>query len=136
MLMTRETDYALRVLRALKDGTRKTVKEISETELIPRQFAYKIIKKLSQAGLVLIVRGAEGGCQLAGDLNRTTLYDLLIAIEGGSELSCCMAPNYSCGRRERYGECAIHDQLSLIQHRLDQELRAHSLSKILTGEGG
>ena len=46
MLITRETDYALRVLRALSDGEQHTAGEISSTQLVPKQFAYKIIKKL------------------------------------------------------------------------------------------
>ena len=61
MLITRETDYALRILQSLLNGEKKSVGEISEQELIPQQFAYKIIKKLSQAGFVQILRGADGG---------------------------------------------------------------------------
>ena len=30
MLITRETDYALRILRALQDGKLRTIQEISE----------------------------------------------------------------------------------------------------------
>ena len=52
MLLSRETDYALRILQSLLGGERKSVGEISREELIPQQFAYKIMKKLSNAGLV------------------------------------------------------------------------------------
>ena len=47
VLITRETDYALRILQSLLNGEKKSVGEISEQELIPQQFAYKIMKKLS-----------------------------------------------------------------------------------------
>ena len=64
MLITRETDYALRVLRALSDGEQHTAGEISSTQLVPKQFAYKIIKKLDKGGLVSIARGVDGGCAI------------------------------------------------------------------------
>ncbi len=51
MTMTRESDYAVRIMRALSHGSLKTVKEICGEEAIPTQFAYKILKKLSNAGL-------------------------------------------------------------------------------------
>ena len=56
MTMTRESDYAVRIMRALSHGSLKTVKEICGEEAIPTQFAYKILKKLSNAGLIQIIR--------------------------------------------------------------------------------
>ena len=50
VLITRETDYALRVLRALSEGEQLTAGDISEQQMVPKPFAYKIIKKLSKAG--------------------------------------------------------------------------------------
>ncbi len=61
MLITRETDYALRILRALSGGEQMTVAAIAQDQQVPQQFAYKILKKLSKGGLVSIARGAEGG---------------------------------------------------------------------------
>ena len=43
MIITKETDYALRILRVLLDGEKHSVAEMSETELIPTQFAYQIL---------------------------------------------------------------------------------------------
>lgn len=42
MIITRETDYAIRILRALADWEQKNIREISDEQMIPRQFAYKI----------------------------------------------------------------------------------------------
>ena len=46
MLVTRETDYAIRALRALSDGNKKTLADICRLEVVPQQFGYKILKKL------------------------------------------------------------------------------------------
>ena len=64
MIITKETDYALRILRVLLDGEKHSVAEMSETELIPNQFAYQILRKLSAGNLVRVSRGALGGCAL------------------------------------------------------------------------
>ena len=61
LLISREVDYALRILRDLSDQELHVVKELCERELIPHKFAYKIIRKLSAAGLVHATRGVGGG---------------------------------------------------------------------------
>ena len=81
-MITRETDYALRLLRTLRDGERRTAAEAAERELVPQSFAHKILKKLARAGFVEVARGAEGGCRLSAELNRVTLYDLMTAMRG------------------------------------------------------
>ena len=67
MVITRETDYALRLLRVLLDGELHAVRDIAESELVPQAFAYKILIKLSKAGLVRSVRGTAGGFRLCAD---------------------------------------------------------------------
>ena len=62
MIITRETDYAIRILRSLADLQLKNIREISDEQLVPRQFAYKISKKLERAGFIEIIRGAHGIC--------------------------------------------------------------------------
>ena len=131
MLLSRETDYALRILQNLLEGERKSVGEISKEELIPQQFAYKIIKKLSNAGLLDITRGVEGGCKLIADLATVSLYDLMSVTDGVCEVNNCSAPGYQCERRNRKGGCLTHSRLMAIQQRLDEELRSYSLKSLL-----
>jgi len=131
MLITRETDYALRILHSLLDGEKKSVGDISKAEFIPQQFAYKIMKKLSQAGLVEITRGVDGGCRLSSQLENTSLYDLITIMDGGWEVNACMDPDFQCSRRNS-GGCRIHAQLIGIQQQLNDQLRSHSLMTLLT----
>lgn len=133
MLLTRESDYALRVLRSLQDGERRSVGDICLQQLFPQQFAYKIIKKLSRAGLVEITRGVDGGCRLTGDLEKTFLYDLMTIMEDSCGLNACMDPDYRCPWQEQNGTCRIHQQLAHLQQQLDGELRALSLKTLLGG---
>ena len=49
MMITRESDYAIRIIRALKDGELLPLEQICQRELVPKQFAYKILKKLERS---------------------------------------------------------------------------------------
>lgn len=104
---------------------------MAERELIPRQFTYKILKKLSRAGLIQVTRGVDGGCRLAVDLNQTSLYDVMAAMDGSSALSACMEPGYQCPWRETHGGCSLHCRLADVQRQLNEALKAHSLREIL-----
>lgn len=131
MLITRETDYALRILRALSDEELLTVGEICKREFLPQQFAYKILKKLSGAGIVKVTRGAEGGCRLTADLAVTTLYDLMVVMGEDEKVTACMDPDYHCPLRESRGGCGVHCQLARVQQNLDRELKSHSLRELI-----
>lgn len=135
MLITRETDYALRILRALMDGGRHTMGDLCRTEAIPQQFAYKIIRKLARAGLVQNLRGSGGGCQLRADLQALTLLDLLEAMGETRKITACLEGDTSCTWQAVHAQrCCIHGQLADIQARLDRELRSHSLHSLIVGE--
>ena len=137
MLITRETDYALRVLRALAGGEMIPAAEICRRELLPRQFVYKILKKLQRAGFVAIRRGAEGGCRLCRDLKQASLYDLVAVMGEDRAVSACMRPGFRCAWREsRNAPCNVHRQLAEIQSVLDGELRSRSLHRMLFGGDG
>ena len=134
MIITKETDYAMRILRVLLDGEKHSVAEMSETELIPVQFAYQILRKLSAGELVQVSRGAAGGCRLSRDLRGVSLYDLVDVMGEHDVLCACMEPGYDCRWQSEHGKCAIHCQLTELQRKQDEAFRAVSLHKLLTGE--
>ncbi len=135
LLITKETDYALRTLRALSGGNRLTTAQLAKNEQIPQQFAYKILKKLQKGGLVRIQRGADGGCSLAAELNQVTFLRLVQIMDDDASVSSCMKAGYQCGWCKAHGDtvCHAHLELASIQNKLNQELAAHNLQEILFG---
>jgi len=132
MLITRETDYALRILRALSCGEQKSIPLICEEEQVPKQFAYKILKKLSSAGLVQIARGAAGGCRLSADPRQVTLYDLMAATGEDRLVNACTDGSFQCARSQCIpGGCTVHRSLAEAQQRMDDLLRSYTLQKLL-----
>ncbi len=108
------------------------MKEITESQLLPQAFTYKIIKKLANAGILEVVRGTTGGCRLAADLTTLSLYDLMQAVEESSDVSACMDKEYDCPWQRAHGGCTIHCRLLEIQKKLNDELRAYNLYEFLS----
>ena len=82
-----------------------------------------------------IIRGIDGGCRLAADLHRVSLFDLIEIMEEDMLINACMQSNFQCSWRKKYGShCMIHKNLQQIQKAIDAELRAHSLHQMLFGD--
>lgn len=132
MIMTRETDYAVRILRALKDGDQLTAGQLAEGEYIPMPFTYKILKKLAQAGYVEIFRGAEGGCRLSADLDKISLFELIKCINEDIFINACGDPGYECPWRQNHcGGCRFHKNLELLQKQFHDLLKEHSVGEMI-----
>ena len=131
MLITRETDYAIRTVRALSSGEKLTVKQICSEEHIPVQFAYKILKKLGKKQIIEILRGPSGGYSLLADLNKLTILDILLAVENDFFLNDCLRNQANtCDRHSNATPCYIHRELCRIQDVMMEEFSRHSLAEI------
>lgn len=131
MFITRECDYAIRIIRALGDFTRKTVTEICEKEHVPLPYAYKILKKLEGAGLVCSKRGPSGGYSLAKDMSNITLYDIIAATNQDIFINECLTSGFQCPMNSKDQCCMIHKELFRIQRELVSLLQEKSLCEIL-----
>lgn len=132
MLITRECDYAVRVIRALSGEERLSVNDICEREEITAPFAYKILKKLQKAKIVRGYRGVHGGYSLKKSVSEITLLDVYLAIDPGMYIIECMNPKKKCCRDEKLdGGCEVHQELLRIQERLQNMLSERSLQEIL-----
>ncbi len=134
MLITREVDYALRILRGLSKGEQFSAVELADNEQIPRPFAYKILKKLKNGKLVAVQRGAKGGYTLVAELRHVSLYDLLNMMENSKYVSACMDKAHQCAWRAKRnnGACQVHRHLAAIQAALDEQLKAYSLYDLIS----
>ncbi len=135
MLITRETDYALRVLRALEDGEKKSIQEICNKEAAPKQFMYRIVKKLENMGWVSIFHGVRGGCCLAVDLETVSLYELMEGMNTEKMVSECLAPGYQCNRKAVCDDiCHINIGFANIQRKIDEELKRYTIHMLICGK--
>lgn len=129
MLITRRSDYAMRICRVLQDGKVHNVREICQKEDIPRAFAYKILRELEMADLVKSERGNRGGYYLNKPLKELTLYDVVNVTEGDLAILHCMKEE--CERNISDMPCKVHKEIERIQKVLIEELKKKSIEEIM-----
>ena len=129
LLMTREMDYALRILRALYQGGHQSAAAIAERESMPKAITLKVLKQLHAAGLVVSRRGPAGGYLLAEGCERLYLGELFHRLGDPLFINRCQREGYQCENRPE-GDCGLCRELSRIQLVLDSELHKTPLSAI------
>ena len=134
MFLTKECDYGIRIIRALADGQKKSVESICALEHIPNKFAYKIIKKLHNAGFVQSMRGRDGGYRLVKPLDSFSIYDIISAIDGNLIVFGCLKDDNDCRHRNKGSDkaCPVHLEYERIQSVLDSEMRSKTISELMS----
>ncbi len=94
--------YALRMLLylALHDADGYTaLKDIAEEENISKKYLEQIVPVLNKAGILLTVRGFQGGYKLSKEPSKITLGDVLRATEGNlAPVACLEDDSVDCPR--------------------------------------
>lgn len=129
MLITRRSDYALRICRVLKDGRIHNVTEICRVEEVPKAFAYKILREMEQKSIVRSERGNQGGYYLNVSLDDITLYDVVRELDDDISLTHCMRE--VCVRNSPDEPCLMHQEIARIQGILETEMSRKSIAEIL-----
>lgn len=130
MHLTREGDYAIRVLADLAGRPRGDVvrtEDLTVTTGVPRAYLAKIVQALARAHLVLTRQGPGGGVSLREDPARITLRQMVEAIEGPIHLNRCLVRAGECPRD---AFCAVHPVWARIQAVLLRELDAVRLTDL------
>lgn len=130
MFISRETDYAIRIIRALSDGGQLSLKDICEKEQVPNAYSYKILKKLENASVVAITRGVNGGYRLIRSTEDMSLYDVYGIIEGALCINECLQQGSDCPILLERGSCSVHNELIGLQQALASELQKKCLAEI------
>ncbi|MCL2392908.1 MAG: Rrf2 family transcriptional regulator [Oscillospiraceae bacterium] len=131
MLLTKESDYGVRIIRALADGVKKTVDTICAAEHIPDKYAYKILKKLERAGFLQSLRGRDGGYRLIRPLETFSVYDVVSAIDNNLLIFECLKQDVVCPLNSGGAKCAVHKEYTAIQNSLKEALSARTMKQII-----
>ena len=132
MLLTKECDYGIRVIRALADGEKRMVQDICKAENIPGQYAYKILKKLENTGFLESTRGRKGGYRLIKPLNTFNLYDIIMAMDENMFINACLRKDRPCVRNTSDEPCAVHNEFERVQKILIEELKLKTITEIVS----
>ena len=131
MFLTKECDYAIRVVRDLSNMEMKPVRVICANEHIPTPFAYKILKKLERARIVKAHRGAAGGYRLAKSPEHISLLEIVVAIDDHLFLNACLQEGHHCTRNADGDSCNVHKALAKLQEVVAGALMSTNINAVL-----
>jgi Rrf2 family transcriptional regulator, nitric oxide-sensitive transcriptional repressor len=95
---TLHADLALRVLMYLRvaPGRRGSAAEIANAHRVSQNHLDKVVRRMSEAGLVETVRGRGGGVHLTRDPSTITVGDVMRAMEDDFAVVECLGPARFC----------------------------------------
>lgn len=126
--ITRQTDYAIRIVLALsQQGRRMKTKEIEESMQIPRAFLHRIVAQLAQSGLLETFLGRGGGVQLTRPPEEITLRDVLEIIEGPVMISECLPGEDFCPFES---SCPVRRRWARLQSVILKELSSTTFAEL------
>jgi Rrf2 family protein len=129
MLVTRETDYAVRCVLYLareKDQV-ANVTEIAHAMHIPKTFLAKILQRLIRSKIVGSLRGMNGGFLLAKKPADISLLDIMEAIQGPAGINECAVDSKKC---QRSSSCAVHPVWVDIRKEVENRLKKETIDKL------
>jgi len=130
MQITRATDYAVRVmvhLASLPAGEKLPLSTLVGASEVPGSFLSKVLQRLVHAGMVSSHRGAGGGFCLRVPRDKTTLLDVIEAMEGPLQLNLCLGEGQNCTRKSW---CGVHPVWQKAQAALAQVFASVTLEEL------
>ena len=99
MKLSTKGRYGLRALVDLalySENETVSIQSIARRQNISDSYLEQLMRKLRSAGLIVSVRGAQGGYKLARPANEISVGDVLRALEGSLEAVTCGGEDNSC----------------------------------------
>lgn len=129
MKITREADYALRIV-AMLSGQKKQIEArvIAEKNDIPYRFTLKILRKIVQAGIIKSYRGINGGYVLKRKPSEISFREVIEVIDGKIAINKCMEDPEIC---RDSGVCKLQEKLYQVQRVLADEFDKITFEDIL-----
>lgn len=130
MLVTRETDYAVRTVLYLarNRGKKVSVTEIASVMEIPKTFLAKLLQRLVKQHLLLSARGVNGGFQLAKKPSEISLLDIMEAMQGPAGINRCAIDSRRCSLSST---CTVHPIWVDIRKAVEKKMGKVTIAKLI-----
>jgi FeS assembly SUF system regulator len=121
--MGKLTDYGIVLMSYLAENTRShhNAHSLADAVRVPLPTVRKVLKALSQSGLLNSERGAHGGYSLARQATAISIAEVIAAIEGPIALTECVSSDSHCDQEVH---CVVQTNWerinSAVFHALDE----------------
>jgi len=131
MRLSRMTDYAVVILCKMAQGPESavfTASHLAKTTHLPLPSVSKLLKLLTNKGLLRAQRGARGGYGLAKAADAISARDIIFALEGPVELTDCVEGGDSGCDRQR--SCSLRGHWDPVNLAIEQALGKVTLAEM------
>ncbi|WP_424134143.1 SUF system Fe-S cluster assembly regulator [Roseomonas chloroacetimidivorans] len=127
--LSKLADYATVLLSRLgQEGGLHTAPSLSTATGVAEPTVAKVLRILSQAGLVEAQRGARGGHRLARPTSAITLAEVIVAMDGPIALTACV--DGATGGCEAEGHCPVRGRWDPVNEAVRAALSAVTIADL------
>ncbi len=120
---------AMVALARLRGGGYVGAGKIAQEIGAPQNYLSKLLKALSEEGLVESQKGLGGGFRLVGDPKTISLYDIVEPIERIGRWSGCILGWPECSE---VNPCAMHHRWKAVRNSYLQMLKQTTIAELVT----
>lgn len=136
-MMSTTAEYALRIMITLaeavdRDGGVLTAIDVARETRVPADYAVKVLQALGRAKLVRGRRGRGGGFRILCDPKKTTLLDVVNAIDPLPRIKVCPLDKME----HKTHLCPLHSEMDQIMELMEQRLGGMSIRAVIDGAPG
>lgn len=130
MNFNKTTSYSLSILSYMANHNDENMSaDFLHSQLdIPYQYLRQILTKLSKNGLINSTRGRKGGFELARDVSKIYIADIIEITEGLESFNKCVLGFKKCPFDNK---CAIHDLWDDSRNNIIKILKETSLANLI-----
>lgn len=130
-MFSKACEYGIRAMlhiaRTSKVGTRVGIRDIAKAIDSPEPFMAKILQDLSRKGLVLSIKGPNGGFYMNDVHQKISLAEIVTAIDGDQLFNGCGLGLKACNEKK---PCPIHYEFKAIRTNLKAMLQTTALEDL------
>ena len=122
MEVTKGTLYAVYVLIYFHRkplGAVADLHTLSQLLEAPESYLSKVLQQLHKSGLLASHMGSKGGYRLPKSVEKTTMREVLMVMQGETLMQECLVEDYNC---DRFKKCAVLHHVRDIQRVVNEML--------------
>ena len=133
MYLSRPAEYALRAMTymALLDPAKRIrTRDLSRAVDVPAPFLAKIMRRLTDYGILDARKGHHGGFMLAKPPAEVRFIDILRAVDFEPSADHCL---FGLGNCDAQNPCPLHHEWSILKAQIEQWAKSHTLAEPRVG---